>query len=381
MVKKVLVVGLGGVGGYALHLLARYPGIELIGADVHERFAREKVSNVYYDIFFQKGILPHIEHKRIDLNDIEGTAEILKEIEPDVILNQTTLQSWWVVHHIPEKIRSRISDTYPGAGLGPWTPVHLTLTYKLMQSVHEAKLDTHVVNGSWPDCVNPVLSKVGLAPTVGMGNFALLEPMIMRIVGDKLKVAAGNVSVSMIGHHAMVMPIWERGSAVNVPYYVKIRVFDRDVTKQFDIEKDIWAECPKYGAPEALWGTQQEFIASCVTRNVLAILFDTEEIVHAPGPEGLPGGYPVRLSAKGAEVVVPDGMTKEEAIKINEEAQKYEGIEKIKEDGTVVCTDHAAQIMKEVLDFDCKELKLDECERKAKELISAYNKLSDQYKS
>jgi len=381
MANKVLVVGLGGVGGYALHLLARYPGIKLIGADVREKFAREKVSNVYYDIFFQKGILPHIEHKRIDLNDIEGTAEILKEIEPDVILNQTTLQSWWVVHHIPEEIRLKISDTYPGAGLGPWTPVHLTLTYKLMQAVHKARLDTHVVNGSWSDCVNPVLSKVGLAPTVGMGNFALLEPMIIRIVSDKLKVPASNVSVSMIGHHAMVMPIQEKGSAVNVPYYLKIRVFDRDVTNELDIEQDIWAEVPKYAGPEPLWGTQQEFIASCVTRNVLAILFDTGEIVHAPGPEGLPGGYPVRLSAKGAEVVVSDGMTKEEAIKINEEAQKYEGIDKIKEDGTVVCTEHAAQIMKEVLDYDCKELKLDECERKAKELISAYKKLSDKYKS
>ena len=113
----------------------------------------------------------------------------------------------------------------------------------------------------------------------------------------------------------------------------------------------------------------------------MAILFDTGEIVHAPGPEGLPGGYPVRLSAEGAEVVLPDGITKEEAIKINEEAQKYDGIEKINEDGTVVCTDHAAQIMKEVFDYDCKELKLDECEGKAKELISACNKLSDKYKS
>lgn len=380
MTKKVLIVGLGGVGGYALHLLARYPGVELIGADVREKFAREKVNNVYNDIFFQGGILPHIQHRKMDLNDIEGTAETLKEIEPDVILNQTTLHSWWVVHHIPEEIRLKISDTYPGAGLGPWTPVHLTLTYKLMQAVKKAKIDTHVVNGSWSDCVNAVLSKVGLAPTIGMGNFALLEPMIMRIVSNKLKVPVNNVSVYMVGHHAMVMPIWEKGSAANVPYYLKIRVFDEDVTDKFDIEKDIWAEVPKYAPPEALWGTQQEHIASCVTRNVLAILFDTGQVVHAPGPKGLVGGYPVRLSAQGAEVVMPDGLTIEEAVRINEEAQKYEGIEEIREDGTVVCTDHSAQIMREILGYECKELKLEECEEKAKELLSAYNKLSNKYK-
>jgi len=383
MKKKVLVIGVGGVGGYCMHLLARYPGIEIISADVNEKLAREKASNVYHDVFFHVGGVnhPHISYKKVDLWDIEGTTKILKEIHPDVILNQTTLQSYWVVHHIPEDIRKKLSDTYPGAGLGPWTPAHLALTYKLMQAVDRANIDTHVVNGSWSDCVNPVLDKVGLAPTIGMGNFALLEPFIARIVSDKLKMPASNVSVSMIGHHAMVMPIWESGTARNTPFYLRIRVFDKDVTDQFDIEKDIWAKCPEYAPPEPLYGAQQEHIASCVTKNVLAILFDTGEIVHAPGPEGLPGGYPVRLSAKGAEVVLPDGLSREEAIKINEDAAKLEGIEAILDDGTVVCTDHAAQIFEEMLGYECKEVKLEEAEDKAKELLSAYRKLSEKYKN
>jgi len=382
MNKKVLIVGLGGVGGYAMHLLARQPGIEIIGADIREEFARQKASNVYYDIYFQGGPVrhPHIYHKRMDLYDIKETTEILKEIKPDVILNQTTLQSYWVVHHIPEEIRKRIYDTYPGAGNGPWTPNHLTLTYKLMQAVDRAKISTHVVNGSWSDCVNAALSKVGLAPTIGMGNFALLEPMIIRIVSKKLKVPASNISVSMIGHHAMVMPIFESGTARNVPYYLKIRVFDKDVTNKFDIEKDIWANVPTYAPAGPLGGREQEFIASCVTRNVLAILFDTGEIVHAPGPEGLPGGYPVRLSARGAEVVLPDGLTKEEAIKINEEAQKLEGIEKITSDGTVVCTDYSAKIIREELGYDCKEVKLDENEKKGNELRAAYQNFVAKYR-
>ena len=122
----------------------------------------------------------------------------------------------------------------------------------------------------------------------------------------------------------------------HVPYYLRIRAVDKDVTDQFDIEKDIWAKLPIYFFPEPLGGHQQEWIASCVTRNILVILFDTGEVVHAPGPERLPGGYPVRLSAKGAELVVPNGLTREEGIRINENAQRLEGIEKIADDGTVV---------------------------------------------
>jgi len=82
-------------------------------------------------------------------------------------------------------------------------------------------------------------------------------------------------------------------------------------------------------------------------KNILAILNDTRELTHAPGPNGLPGGYPVRLSAKGAEVVLPEELSLEEAVRINEEAQKFDGIQEIKNDGTVFFTEKAVKIMRE----------------------------------
>ena len=36
--------------------------------------------------------------------------------------------------------------------------------------------------------------------------------------------------------------------------------------------------------------------------------------MSVPGPNGLPGGYPCRLGAKGAEVVLPDGLSLKEAM-------------------------------------------------------------------
>jgi hypothetical protein len=89
---------------------------------------------------------------------------------------------------------------------------------------------------------------------------------------------------------------------------------------------------------------------------------------HAPGPEGLVGGYPVHINKDGAKVFIPEGMTREKAIQINEEAQKWDGIEKIKEDGTVVFTDEAYKTFKDLLGYDCKEMKVEEIEMRAKEL-------------
>ena len=89
---------------------------------------------------------------------------------------------------------------------------------------------------------------------------------------------------------------------------------------------------------------------------------DTNELSHAPGLEGLVGGYPVYLNSK---LCIPEGMTREKAIQIKEEAQKWDGIEKIKEDGTVVFSDIAIayNTFKKLLDYNCKELKVDEIEK------------------
>ena len=59
--------------------------------------------------------------------------------------------------------------------------------------------------------------------------------------------------------------------------------------------------------------------------------------------------------------------------------RKLEGIKEITDDGTVVCTDHSVMIMREVLGYECKELKPDEAEKKWKELTTAYKKLIEKY--
>ena len=64
---------------------------------------------------------------------------------------------------------------------------------------------------------------------------------------------------------------------------------------------------------------------------------------------------------------------------MNEESQRLDGIERIKEDGTVVFTDYAVNIMKEVLGFECRQFRPDESEERAKELISLYRQLEQKY--
>lgn len=374
MVGKLMVVGLGELGFDILQLLARTSGVgKIVTADIDEKRGVARTNNAIYAAAHQ-GLYPDIEFIKLDLFDVDRTKELLKEVAPMLLCNATVLQSWWVFHLFPEDVVERLNE----AGIGPQIPFHLTLTYKLMQAVKKSGINTHVVNCSYSDVVNPVLGKVGLAPTVGGGNFDLLIPGIKQFVSKELKVPMRSVSVFMIGHHGLL------SSFMQAPFWVKILAYDKNVSDQFPPNKIREILTPYVRAligGGVRWTVPpNEDIAASFVRNVLAIYFDTGELCHAPGPAGLPGGYPVRLSAEGAEVVLPEEITLEEAIKINEECARFDGIEEIKNDGTVVFTEKSANIMREVLGYDCKKLKIRESEGRAKELGSLFKKLAEEYR-
>ena len=119
----------------------------------------------------------------------------------------------------------------------------------------------------------------------------------------------------------------------------------------------------------------QHYTASIAVGDTMAIINNTGEIRHCPGPAGLQGGYPVKLDANGAEVVLPEEITLDEAIWMNAEAQKQEGIEEVSQDGTVVFTDEAVRIMDEEMGWDLKSFNVRDVEKVAQDLGHAYRDL------
>ena len=69
----------------------------------------------------------------------------------------------------------------------------------------------------------------------------------------------------------------------------------------------------------------------------------------------------------------------EEAVKINEDGAKIDGIDRVKADGTVVFVDENVKLMREVVGYDCTEIKPSEHEERAKELDAKLKKLYEKY--
>jgi len=373
--KKIMIIGLGEVGGKALELLARRPGIaHLIGADINKTYGEQKVNNAVFGAQLE-GFYPNIDFVEIDLKDVDRTAEILAKEKPSVIFNSTTLQSYWVVELLPKEIHKKFKK----ASYGPWLPMHLTLCYKLMQAVEKSGIETKVVNGAYPDAVNPTVAKVAQAPIAGIGNGENVIPQLQKVISYKLDVPMRSVFCLLVQHHYAEYWIVREGHDGGGPSYLKILVDGNDVTNEFNL-KELWACIPKYakrpGRPDGHY-----LIASSAIQKIMAIYNDTREISSCiAGANGMMGGYPGRLSnSKGFELVLPEGITLEEAKKLNWENSKLEGIEEIKDDGTVIFTEKNMQIMKELIGYYCKMMKIDECEEWAKELSKLYNKFAEKY--
>ncbi|MHB1219077.1 MAG: hypothetical protein ACYC1L_12870 [Alphaproteobacteria bacterium] len=361
----LMIVGLGEVGGRLLEYLARVPnlGWRIVAAGRNQDAGIRKTNAAIFAASYV-GCFPDIGYRTIDLADIDRTAETIDREMPDIVVNTATLAAWWIRDLLPDMIRERLMSK--GAGPGLWAAGHLALTHKLMTALERTGRSPLVINSAYPDVVNVALSRIGRAPTVGTGNIDLLVPAIQHWVASRLRVPMRQVVPYLVAHNFHSSNILLHGTTHDVPFYLKVLVNGSDVTSQFD-RKDLIADIPRLSRIPVAAGAGT-IAAGSLTKTVLALINDTGERTHAPGPMGLPGGYPVELSQSDVKIRLPDDIDLAQAIAINEAGQRAEGIARIEADGSIVLTDEARDVLSSVFDLEIERFRPDEAERVAHEL-------------
>ena len=317
------------------------------------------------------GWIPKFYPMKIDLFDIDTTAELIHKEKPTAVINCSVLHTWHLIRKLPDKVYAKISS----AGLGAWLPCQLTLGMNLAQAIKNSGVSPFYINTSLSCLTNPVLGKIGLAPTIGIGNVDLIAPAILTYVNRKTGVPKSNIEIYLVCHHQHWVYPREAGYKPGAPYFLKIMIENEDVTQQFNADEVMYDSVKLY--PPGIGFTTVS--ASSTLKNLKAMVNDEGLRTHSPGPNGLPGGYPVKLNAEGAEVVLPSEITLEEAVRMNEESGQLDGIKEIKDDGTVVFADYSYEIMKEIMGFDCKSFIPSESKECAFEQMKCFKKMADKY--
>ena len=365
----ILIAGLGDLGSVALELLARehWPGRIIASSRTLGR-AEASVNLARLGAIAQ-GMRPNLEAASLDLDDVDRAAEFIRQLSPDVILSTATRQSWWTPYALPAEPR----DLLTAAGFGAWLPIHLILSLKLMRALRLSEIQARTLIAPFPDVSNCVLSRLGLEPTCGVGNIAEIVPKIESLAANKLGVPIDDVSVTLVAHHALQGYVSEFPADKGPPFFLRIMHAGTNVT---DVIGGLDFPRQAYPIPS---GRRTHFLTASSIVRLMAALTSKEVRLHAPGPEGLPGGYPVLVGPRGVRVPAIKNLSRRAAIEINEVSHRFDGIEAIGPDGTVIFSERTVEIMSKELGYRCQKLPPSEIEGRADELLERFREYAGRH--
>ncbi len=81
--------------------------------------------------------------------------------------------------------------------------------------------------------------------------------------------------------------------------------------------------------------------AASLVRTLRTLFGRQRSPILVPGLHGLPGGYPCVAGGGDLEVALPPGLTLADALAVNRDGQRADGIARIDDDGTVWLTARA----------------------------------------
>lgn len=383
----MVVGGAGRIGSYVVEYLARSRGINrIIVADIDERMGKSVAGNAKIGAAFL-GFYPKIEFRKIDLLNEEQTAQVIRDVKPKVLIMAAAFFSPWgelqtkALNIIRKRLKKLGLDKVKGFN---WrtNPAHRTGTeiavnHKLFKAIKASGVDLRVISIIGPDPTHAVMAKIGLAPNnpevpswlLGAGTIDSTVQGVKDAVAKRLSVPMHNINVTMVHYHSLrVCP-----TGFGVPYYLKIRLGGEDITSSFNLD-EVVTEAAHNTASLGLVNNAS-LTASSAVKNCLAILNDSGILTHAPGVAGIPGGYPVRVDARGAEIVLPSDLTIQDVERINYGGWRVDGVERLEDDGTILFTEPTLRVIQEILQLNYDKLRVDQAKAYSRDMIAAYNRL------
>jgi hypothetical protein len=365
--RTILIVGQGVLASAVLDFLAQSEERDCIVIAARDLERLNRRVNLARYTALNLGRDPVIEPCAMDLMDGERSAALIASVAPDIIFNATTLHSWWIITQLPTTAFQRLDRARGGV----WTPMHLVLIRRLMQAVRAADFKGVVVNASYPDVTHAALAAEGLSPLVGIGNVANAVPGLRLAAAHLLQADIAEVDVRFFAHHFLSYRMPSSGTTDGAPYHLTVYRRGKEVALDEGDHREIFSSVAgRFRRVKGLAG--QSVTASSATAVLRALAHPRDRVVHAPGPLGLVGGYPVRFGNEGIAVDLPTGLSLDAAIEINRRCQAYDGIADIDASGTVHFTAEAADVLRDELGYDCRQLPLDACEERAEELARKF---------
>jgi hypothetical protein len=237
------------------------------------------------------------DYSRADLRRVFGA------VRPKIVLVLASHQSPWAMS-------KRWRELVQVVGYGFTLPFQVTIADTVFRAALEQHPGAHLLNGCYPDMANGLLVQRGLPVSGGIGNVAIIASLLRsRHPGRRVRVLA---------HHSHVVALIRgRWEGLRPPV---IWVDDDQIPGEDPASLTEGVALPADDALNAVTGA-----AAVPMLDALAGRGESWE-GHAPGVDGHPGGYPVRVDTNGMRISLPEDMTLAEAKTLNEAFGQFDGV-------------------------------------------------------
>jgi hypothetical protein len=243
----------------------------------------------------------------VDLSIPDAADDAILAYRPKVVVQAATTQTSAVISGQKDAWGQLVSE----GGLGITAVFNTLFSSRVAGALNKAGSKAHFVNCGFPDVVNSLLAALGLLITCGFGNVAILAT---AFAGEHGIRAPGRLKV--LAHYETI-GAWRRPTEERAGMPAA-RVWIDDI------------EVPDiYSAFRGVKLTPEPVIDISGATGVpliLAMIAGSEWQGHAPGPNGLPGGYPVALRKGVLDLDLPTAIKRSEAIAWNARFEAENGL-------------------------------------------------------
>lgn len=265
---------------------------------------------------------PAVRYAHVDALDAHALRGLLERERPDLIVQCCSLLSPWALFERTDPLAAALLS----AGFALQLPAQLPVIHNLMRVLAEAGLPCPVINCSYPDVTNTILAALDLAPAIGIGNAGMVRALAPAALAQP---DAG--PLRLFAHHAHVGAA-VRGQQDWLGTTPPPRVFLGDM--------EIPA-APLFAGEPLPQDKELNALSAAHALDIIDAMLPGAAPLYtsAPGPLGLPGGWPVRITPGHIDLDLPAGICTADVVPFQRDCARGDGVERIDADGTVHFTD------------------------------------------
>lgn len=237
----------------------------------------------------------------------EGAAtEMLEETAPDVVVQAASVQTSSVISTSGDAWTRLVAE----GGLSATAVFQALLSSRVAAAMTLLGRRAPLINCSFPDVVNGLIKALGHRVTCGMGNVAILSNVF---AADRNLMDRSRIKVLA---HYQHLGAWRRPAEMRSGSAPRVWINDEELADVFGTFRDVKL------TPEPVI----DISGASGVPMILALAQGRSWAGHVPGPDGLPGGYPVQLAGGVLSLNLPPSVSREEAMAWNARFEEENGL-------------------------------------------------------